>query len=124
VVIDGQNEAEVMATGAEHAKTALPIGFALIDGVVAVGPFECMPTKIASSRFFHVAEREGHVPWATFAGPRQVRPEPADEATGARAGGTRLADPGAWLKVRVAIRAMLTTPWSPEARARETRTWN
>jgi hypothetical protein len=25
----------------------------------AVGPFECMPTKIASSQLFHVAEREG-----------------------------------------------------------------
>ncbi len=31
----------------------------VIDGVVAVGPFECMPTKIASSQLFHVAEREG-----------------------------------------------------------------
>jgi predicted nucleotide-binding protein (sugar kinase/HSP70/actin superfamily) len=31
----------------------------LIDGAVAVGPFECMPTKVASSQFFHVAEREG-----------------------------------------------------------------
>lgn len=31
----------------------------LIDGVVSVGPLECMPTKLAASQFFHVAEREG-----------------------------------------------------------------
>ena len=31
----------------------------LIDGVVSVGPHECMPNKVAESQFFHVAEREG-----------------------------------------------------------------
>ncbi len=31
----------------------------LIDGVVSVGPHECMPNKIAESQYFHVAEREG-----------------------------------------------------------------
>lgn len=30
-----------------------------IQGVVNVGPLECMPSKIAESQFFHVAEREG-----------------------------------------------------------------
>jgi len=30
-----------------------------IQGVVSVGPLECMPNKIAESQFFHVAEREG-----------------------------------------------------------------
>jgi predicted nucleotide-binding protein (sugar kinase/HSP70/actin superfamily) len=30
-----------------------------IDGVVSVGPHECMPNKIAEAQFFHVAEREG-----------------------------------------------------------------
>jgi hypothetical protein len=30
-----------------------------IDGVVSVGPLECMPNKIAESQYFHVAEREG-----------------------------------------------------------------
>jgi len=30
-----------------------------IDGVVSVGPLECMPSKIAEAQFFHVAEREG-----------------------------------------------------------------
>jgi predicted CoA-substrate-specific enzyme activase len=31
----------------------------LIDGVVSVGPLECMPSKIAEAQFFHVAEEEG-----------------------------------------------------------------
>jgi activator of 2-hydroxyglutaryl-CoA dehydratase/predicted nucleotide-binding protein (sugar kinase/HSP70/actin superfamily) len=31
----------------------------LIDGAVSVGPLECMPSKLAESQFFHVAEREG-----------------------------------------------------------------
>ncbi len=31
----------------------------IIDGVVSVGPLECMPNKIAESQFFHVAEKEG-----------------------------------------------------------------
>jgi predicted nucleotide-binding protein (sugar kinase/HSP70/actin superfamily) len=30
-----------------------------IDGVVSVGPLECMPNKIAEAQFFHVAEHEG-----------------------------------------------------------------
>ena len=30
-----------------------------IDGVVSVGPLECMPNKVAESQFYHVAEREG-----------------------------------------------------------------
>lgn len=31
----------------------------MIDGVVNVGPHECMPSKLAETQFFHVAEREG-----------------------------------------------------------------
>jgi predicted nucleotide-binding protein (sugar kinase/HSP70/actin superfamily) len=31
----------------------------LIDGVVSVGPLECMPNKISEAQFFHAAEREG-----------------------------------------------------------------
>jgi predicted nucleotide-binding protein (sugar kinase/HSP70/actin superfamily) len=30
-----------------------------IDAVVNVGPMECMPTRIAESQFFHIAERQG-----------------------------------------------------------------
>ena len=32
-----------------------------IDGVVSVGPLECMPNKIAEAQFFHAAEEEGLV---------------------------------------------------------------
>ena len=32
---------------------------ALLRRRVAVAPLECMPTKIASSQIFHVADREG-----------------------------------------------------------------
>lgn len=31
----------------------------IIDGVVSVGPLECMPSKIAESQFYHIAEHEG-----------------------------------------------------------------
>ena len=30
-----------------------------IDGVISVGPLECMPNKIAEAQFFHAAQREG-----------------------------------------------------------------
>jgi hypothetical protein len=30
-----------------------------IQGVVSVGPLECMPNKISETQFFHVAEQEG-----------------------------------------------------------------
>ena len=30
-----------------------------IQGVVSVGPLECMPSKIAESQFYHIAEKEG-----------------------------------------------------------------
>lgn len=30
-----------------------------IQGVVSVGPLECMPSKIAESQFYHIAENEG-----------------------------------------------------------------
>ena len=30
-----------------------------VDGVVSVGPLECMPNKISEAQFFHAAEREG-----------------------------------------------------------------
>ena len=31
----------------------------LIDGVISVGPLECMPNKISEAQFFHIAENEG-----------------------------------------------------------------
>jgi predicted CoA-substrate-specific enzyme activase len=49
-----------------HGEAVLTVGASLhawrrrqIDAVVAVGPLECMPTKIAEAQFHHLAEREG-----------------------------------------------------------------
>ena len=49
-----------------HGEAVLTIGGplhehreGLIDGVVSVGPLECMPNKISEAQFFHAAEREG-----------------------------------------------------------------
>jgi hypothetical protein len=51
-----------------HGEAVLTLGGALaewraghIDGVVCVGPLECMPNKIAEAQFFHAAEQEGLV---------------------------------------------------------------
>ena len=30
-----------------------------IQGVVSVGPLECMPSKISESQFYHIAENQG-----------------------------------------------------------------
>ena len=49
-----------------HGEAVLTLGGPLhewreghIDGVVSVGPLECMPNKIDEAQFFHVAEEEG-----------------------------------------------------------------
>ena len=49
-----------------HGEAVLTIGGPLhehrqgvIDGVVSVGPLECMPNKISEAQFFHGAEQEG-----------------------------------------------------------------
>ena len=49
-----------------HGEAVLTIGGpvhehreGIIDGVVSVGPLECMPNKISEAQFFHVAEQEG-----------------------------------------------------------------
>ncbi len=49
-----------------HGEAALTLGGPLhewreghVDGVVSVGPLECMPNKIDEAQFFHVAEEEG-----------------------------------------------------------------
>jgi predicted nucleotide-binding protein (sugar kinase/HSP70/actin superfamily) len=49
-----------------HGEAVLTIGGPvhewreeMIDGVVSVGPLECMPNKISEAQLFHVAEQEG-----------------------------------------------------------------
>jgi predicted nucleotide-binding protein (sugar kinase/HSP70/actin superfamily) len=56
-----------------EGEAVLTVGAALhhwrermIDAVVNVGPLECMPTKVAESQFFHVAQKEG-LPTLTLA---------------------------------------------------------
>lgn len=58
--------AEPFLRSALHGEAVLTLGTPLeewrhrhIDGVVSVGPLECMPNKLAESQFFHVAEQEG-----------------------------------------------------------------
>jgi predicted CoA-substrate-specific enzyme activase len=53
-------------TAALEGEAVLTVGAPLcdwrqgqIDGVVNVGPLECMPTKIAEAQFHHIAERDG-----------------------------------------------------------------
>ena len=53
-------------TAALEGEAILTVGAPLcewrqsqIDGVVNVGPLECMPTKIAEAQFHHIAERDG-----------------------------------------------------------------
>jgi len=46
----------------------------VIDGVVSVGPLECMPNKIAEAQFFH-AQRDLGIPFVVL----QLNGEPADE---------------------------------------------
>ena len=53
-------------TAALQGEAVLTVGAPLcewrhsqIDGVVNVGPLECMPTKIAEAQFHHIAERDG-----------------------------------------------------------------
>jgi predicted nucleotide-binding protein (sugar kinase/HSP70/actin superfamily) len=46
-----------------------------IDGVVSVGPLECMPNKISEAQFFHVAEREGLQPLTLPLNGDPVNPE-------------------------------------------------
>jgi activator of 2-hydroxyglutaryl-CoA dehydratase/predicted nucleotide-binding protein (sugar kinase/HSP70/actin superfamily) len=56
-----------------QGEAVLTVGSALhqwragrIDAVVNVGPFECMPSKIAESQFYHIAQKEG-LPTLTLA---------------------------------------------------------
>ncbi len=51
---DLEGEAVLTVGGPVHEWRA-----GLIDGVISLGPLECMPTKIAEAQLFHAAEREG-----------------------------------------------------------------
>ncbi|MCA9523740.1 MAG: CoA activase [Myxococcales bacterium] len=49
-----------------HGEAVLALGASIlehqhgeIDGVISIGPHECMPSKIAEAQFYHVAEEKG-----------------------------------------------------------------
>ncbi len=65
-IVETLETARPYVSPALEGEAVLTIGAALanwqrhnIDAVVAVGPLECMPTKIAEAQFYHVAERDG-----------------------------------------------------------------
>jgi hypothetical protein len=49
-----------------------------IDGVVSVGPLECMPNKISEAQFFHVAEEQGLLSLTLSLNGDQIDPEVLD----------------------------------------------
>lgn len=64
-VMESLMAAEPFVNSALEGEAALTVGGALqswrrqhIDAVISVGPFECMPTKIAEAQLRHLAERE------------------------------------------------------------------
>ncbi|HEY6004369.1 MAG TPA: acyl-CoA dehydratase activase-related protein [Anaeromyxobacter sp.] len=68
-----------------EAETPLTVGAAVhswhageIDGVVSLGPLECMPNKIAESQFVHIGEREELVSLTLSLNGDPVDPEPLD----------------------------------------------
>jgi predicted nucleotide-binding protein (sugar kinase/HSP70/actin superfamily) len=49
-----------------------------IDGVVSLGPLECMPNKISEAQFFHVAENEGLLSLSLYLNGDPIDPEIID----------------------------------------------
>jgi predicted CoA-substrate-specific enzyme activase len=68
-----------------EAETPLTIGAAVhswrageIDGVVSLGPLECMPNKIAESQFVHIGEKEELLSLTLSLNGDPIDPEPLD----------------------------------------------
>ena len=68
-----------------EAETPLTVGAAVhawhageIDGVISLGPLECMPNKIAESQFVHIGEREELLSLTLSLNGDPVDPEPLD----------------------------------------------
>jgi len=85
-----------------YGEAVLTLGSAIhqwragaIDGVVSVGPLECMPNKLAESQFFHVAEREGLPSLTIPLNGDPLDPEVLDNFAFAVHGGFRQRQPGA-----------------------------
>jgi len=68
-----------------EAETVLTVGAALdawrrkeVDGVLSVGPLECMPNKIAETQLVHIGEREGLGSLTLSLNGDPLDPEPLD----------------------------------------------
>jgi len=68
-----------------EAETVLTVGASVhawrareVDGVVSVGPLECMPNKIAESQLVHVGEREELLSLTLSLNGDPIDPEPLD----------------------------------------------
>jgi hypothetical protein len=68
-----------------EGETVLTVGAAVhawrrreVDGVLAVGPLECMPNKLAESQLVHVGEREELLSLTLSLNGDPVDPEPLD----------------------------------------------
>jgi predicted CoA-substrate-specific enzyme activase len=68
-----------------EAETVLTVGAALdawrrreVDGVLSIGPLECMPNKIAETQLVHIGEREGLCSLTLSLNGDPLDPEPLD----------------------------------------------
>jgi hypothetical protein len=68
-----------------EAETPLTVGAAVhswrageIDGVVSVGPLECMPNKLAETQFVHIGEKEELISLTLSLNGDPIDPEPLD----------------------------------------------
>ncbi len=68
-----------------EAETVLTVGAALdawrrreVDGVLSVGPLECMPNKLAETQLVHIGEREGLGSLTLSLNGDPLDPEPLD----------------------------------------------
>jgi hypothetical protein len=68
-----------------EGETVLTLGASIeawrrgeVDGVVAVGPLECLPNKLAESQLCHVQEREGLPSITLSLNGDPIDPEPLD----------------------------------------------
>jgi predicted nucleotide-binding protein (sugar kinase/HSP70/actin superfamily) len=68
-----------------EAETVLTVGAAVhawrareIDGVVSVGPLECMPNKLAETQLVHIGEREELLSLTLSLNGDPIDPEPLD----------------------------------------------
>lgn len=110
-----------------HGEAVLTVGGpvhewreGIIDGVVSVGPHECMPNKISEAQFFHVAEKEGLASLTLALNGDPMDPEVVDnfafevQARFRQRGATGVAESQTWLaRSRRALSELSRSPRWP-----------